>query len=337
MDGATDALGLLAPEVDAELLDVPVSPGHTWSNLRTFYGILEVMRPDLLVTSNWGSIEWALANLFARLQHLHLEDGFGPEEAERQFARRVWMRRFALRRSAVVVPSRTLHSIARDVWHLPTSRLLYIPNGIDCDRFTSITDPGFAAEVGLAAGEIPVIGTIARLRAEKNLRRLIDAFAEVLRQRPAILAIIGDGPERPTLTAHARALGIERSVVFTGNCRNPERLLASLTVFVLSSDTEQMPLSILEAMAAGRTIAATDVGDVHAMVAEENQPFVVKKDVATLARAILEILADPVRASIIGAANARRARELFDQRIMIAKYRRLFDGYAPTPNRSSQR
>jgi glycosyltransferase involved in cell wall biosynthesis len=323
MDGVTDAMGLLAPELDAELIAVPVRSGHGSTNLRAFRRVMLKVRPDLLVTSNWGSIEWAIANLDGRVRHLHLEDGFGPDEADRQLRRRVIARRLVLRRSTVVVPSRTLYAIARDIWRLPRSHLFYIPNGVDLTRFAANS-----AETRSNDG-VPVVGTVARLRPEKNLRRLIDAFAGVLRRSPARLVIVGDGPEQPALSARASELGIADRVAFTGMCRNPERLFSSFAVFALSSDTEQMPLSVLEAMAAGLPIAATDVGDLRHMVSEENLPFVVDKDPAQLSGAIAGLLDDPVRAAAIGAANARRVRAQFDQEIMIDQYRRLFDGKPP--------
>jgi glycosyltransferase involved in cell wall biosynthesis len=159
---------------------------------------------------------------------------------------------------------------------------------------------------------------------------LIDAFAAVLVQRPAVLAIVGDGPEREALSTHAAALGIGQSVVFTGMCPNPERLLPSFNIFAISSDTEQMPLSVLEAMAAGRAVVATDVGDVREMLAPENHPFVVRKDAAILSVALRALLGDERRASAIGTANARRARTLFDQEVMFMRYKTLFEGTAPS-------
>jgi glycosyltransferase involved in cell wall biosynthesis len=97
-------------------------------------------------------------------------------------------------------------------------------------------------------------------------------------------------------------------------------------VFALSSDTEQMPLSVLEAMAAGRAIASTDVGDVRDMVSEENRPFVVEQNAERLAQAILELIEDPSRAASIGNANRARAVAVYDQSRMFESYRRLFDG-----------
>jgi len=90
-------------------------------------------------------------------------------------------------------------------------------------------------------------------------------------------------------------------------------------------------------MVAGRALAATDVGDIRYMLAEENRPFVVERSSDALSAAISILLDDPSRAAAIGAANARRAREMFDQQIMFAHYRRLFDGSAPSPSISFMR
>jgi glycosyltransferase involved in cell wall biosynthesis len=87
-----------------------------------------------------------------------------------------------------------------------------------------------------------------------------------------------------------------------------------------------MPLSILEAMAAGVPIAATDVGDVREMLCEQNRDFVVERDNGMLASAITRLLDEPGRARRIGAANAHRARECYSQSKMFSTYHELFDG-----------
>ncbi len=323
MDGGAAAFDRLKPGLDAALLEVPVRRQSMFGNLGTVRRVLKTLRPDLLVTSNWGSIDWALANLDGLVPHLHMEDGFGPEETVTQLPRRVWTRRLALRRSTVMLPSQTLFALARDCWRLPRRRLTHVPNGIDCLRFDCGADLAYAAAFGLEPGT-PVIGTVAALRAEKNLTRLIEAFAQLVRHRPARLVIIGDGPERTALAGRAAALGVEEQVIFTGACATPEKLLALFTVFALSSDTEQMPLSVLEAMAAGRPLVATAVGDVPVMVSDLNRPFVVGKDAGLLAGALLTLLDDPERARAVGDANRLRAREVYDQRLMFDAYRQLY-------------
>lgn len=325
LDGMTECRAHLAADLDVEIIAPTGRRRGSLAALLPTRRLLETLAPDLLITSNWGAMDWALANFDGRRPHLHMEDGFNADEAGGQLARRVWTRRLALRRSTVMLPSRTLMSVARETWRLPEQRLVHIPNGIDCNRFDRAADPEFAAKLGLPGNE-PIIGTVAALRPEKNLRRLIDAFAMVLGHRPARLAIVGDGSERAGLEEHVGRLGLGGRVVFTGACATPERLLPSLAVFALSSDTEQMPLSLLEAMAAGRAVAATEVGDVAAMVAAENRPHVVPRSSEALAAALLALLADPAYAATLGAANARRAREVFDQERMFTAYRELFDG-----------
>ena len=99
---------------------------------------------------------------------------------------------------------------------------------------------------------------------------------------PARLVIVGDGPERAALERLSRRARAGRAGGFAGHLADPAPLYAGFDIFALSSDTEQMPLSVLEAMASGLPVAATDVGDVAAMLAAENQAFVTPLDDAAL-------------------------------------------------------
>src|SRR5581483_8307551 len=250
-----------------ELLRFVNSPANPIANAVRFAGELRSIRPDLLVTYNWGALEGALGNLIGpRLPHIHIEDGFGPDEAKRRFTRRAWLRRVSLMRTGtVVVPSRNLERIARREWGIPPRRLLYLPNGVEMARFGAQlpeSEWGFAKKPGELA-----IGTCAALRPEKNLKRLIRAFA-ACGAAHSRLVICGEGPERPGLERLAESLGIADRVTFTGYLARPETVFAGLDIFAMSSDTEQMPYGLLEAMAAGLPAAATDVGDIKSIVAE---------------------------------------------------------------------
>jgi glycosyltransferase involved in cell wall biosynthesis len=272
----------------------------------TFRAALRSIAPDVLMTSNWGSIEWALAAQGLGLRHVHTEDGFGPEERDRQLLRRVLIRRVALRRAEVMVPSTTLWRIATEKWRLAEARLHRIPNGIDLSRFTP-------RRAGPRPDGAVVIGTVAALRPEKNLSRLLRAFHALPATLRARLVIVGDGPERPALEALAAELGLEGRVLFTGAVEDPAPLYAEFDIFALSSDTEQMPLSVLEAMAAGLPVAATDVGDVRAMLAPANAPHVVRGDHAALGEALQRLAQDPAQRAWLGAANRAVAEREFDE------------------------
>lgn len=285
---------------------------------------LRRLRPDLLITYNWGAIEWAMANrLFPVSPQIHCEAGFGRDEADRQLRRRVLFRRWALVRCRrVVVPSRRLETIALGVWKLPPAQLAFIPNGVDVERYAALRPdalPGFAR----GPNEV-VVGTVAPLRPEKNLGRLLRAFAGLDPALAARLIIAGDGAERAALAHLAAELGIAERVLFTGQIA-PELALGSFDVFALSSDTEQMPNALLEAMASGRAVAAVDVGDVRHMVSKANREFIVPRDDGNaFTRAIERLLRDPARRAELGRANRRRAIEAFSQDRMLAAYGAIF-------------
>ncbi len=318
MDGNLAARERLSPELDVTFPEAGLRKGDTRGNLRRCRALLREWAPDALITSNWGSIEWAMANAVPfgpRVRHVHVEDGFGPEEQARQIPRRVLTRRLVLRRATVALPSRTLLAIATDVWKLDPARLRYIPNGIDLARFSHA-----------GGGDLPVIGTVAALRPEKNLARLLRAFQRVA--APCRLVIAGDGPERPQLEALAGELGLLERVRFTGHLPDPAAAIAQFDIFALSSDTEQMPISVLEAMAAALPVAGTDVGDVKAMLDPANAPFIVARDEAALAASMTSLLQDAGLRARLGAANRAKAERDYDQAVMFEAYAALWEGRA---------
>jgi len=152
------------------------------------------------------------------------------------------------------------------------------------------------------------------------------AIARALRAPyPQRLLVAGDGPERTALEETARRLGIADRVAFLGQIAHPEALFAELDLYALSSDTEQMPLGVLEAMAAGLPVAGVDVGDVKEMVALENRPFIVPRDdEPALAKALGSLVQDAQLRRAVGEANRRRAANSYPMKRMIDDYRRLF-------------
>jgi len=314
MDGNHACATRLPPGLDICCDPIAVTKGATLGNVRRFRRMLRAIAPDALVTYNWGAIEWAMANIPRCVRHIHIEDGFGPEERARQLPRRALTRRLVLARSTVVVPSRTLWRIATEVWRLDPRRVRYVPNGVDLARFSG---PHMA-------GAEAVIGTVAALRPEKNLSRLLRAFSRVAEALPVRLVIVGDGPERPALERLAGELGLGGRVQFIGHVDDPAPLYRAMDVFALSSDTEQMPLSVIEAMAAGLPVAATAVGDVAAMLAVENQDFVVPLEDTALAEAIAALARDATLRARLGTANRAKAVAEFDAAAMVAAWGALF-------------
>ena len=314
LDGNTACRARLAPDLLLTFPTLLTDKGDPLGNMRRIRRLLRRERPDVLVTSNWGSIEWALANLLPLARHIHTEDGFGPEERSAQLRRRCWTRRAALRRSTVVLPSRTLLDIAVTQWRLDPARLRHIPNGVDLARFTR--GPNRPAREG------PVVGIVAALRPEKNVARLLRALH--LAGGAGRLVVVGAGAERAALEGLATQLGLENRVEFLGHVEDPGPVYHLFDIFALCSVTEQMPLSILEAMATGLPVVATDVGDIRTMLATENHPFVVAQDDAAFAAGLRALLGDVGLRERVGKANRAKAEAEYDQDAMFSAYASLW-------------
>jgi glycosyltransferase involved in cell wall biosynthesis len=233
MDGRYDCRERLDSDLSIDRLNPVIRKANTLGNIGEFRRVLREARPDTLITYNWGSIEWAMANWLDRVRHLHIEDGFGPDEAERQLLRRIWTRRIVLARSTVIVPSIRLQTIATQIWKLDATRVRYIPNGIDCARFSG----AHATSPIATTGSGPLVGTVAALRREKNIERLLRTFGRVRARQQCRLVIVGDGPERAALERVAAELGIASDVTFAGHMANPEQVYCAFDIFALSSYT----------------------------------------------------------------------------------------------------
>jgi glycosyltransferase involved in cell wall biosynthesis len=325
LDGRHDAARLVDRAVRLRLCPVVWRKGGGLSlrNLRTVRSVLREERPDVLLTYNWGAIEWALANrLHSICPHLHVVDGFGPEEADGQLSRRIWLRRLALTGSTtVVVPSQSLRRLATEVWRLGSSRVRQIPNGVDAAALVRQADEPFGLR---RQPDELLLGTLAGLRPEKNLGRLLRIAGQLPGTLPWRLVIAGEGPERSSLEALARQLGLAERVVFTGFVERPGSLLAELDVYVLTSDSEQMPISVVEAMALGLPVLATDVGDLRVMLPAESRDacLVGRDEEPAFAARLAALLASPDERRRLGELNRERAAG-FGLEAMVARYEDL--------------
>ena len=283
---------------------------------------------DLICTYNWGAIDAVMAHtLFADVYKLpplvHHEDGFNEDEADRLKTRRNWYRRIALGRvAALVVPSKQLERIALDVWQQPRSKVRLIPNGIEVNAFARRPKKDALPTLIKREGE-RWVGTLAGLRKVKDLPALVRAFAPL--PDAWQLVIVGDGPEGDAIRAEAERLGVADRVHLPGFAPDPARVVGLFDVFALSSRSEQAPISLVEAMAAGCPVVAPRVGDVAAMVASENGPWLAAAgDEAGLAAALAEMAADPALRQRVGEANRLKARAEFDEARMVERYGALY-------------
>lgn len=281
---------------------------------------------DLVLTYNWGAMDMVAVKRMRPVGYpplIHHEDGFNADEAERLNWKRNWFRRLMLPAArAVVVPSQRLEAIARTVWKRPERQIIRIPNGIDTARYAgppaSDVIPGFVRH----PGDIWV-GTIAGLRAVKNIPRLVRAVAA---QRSHVkLVIAGEGPERAAIEAEAKRLGMGDRVLLAGFLAEPHRYVGHFDIFALSSDSEQFPISLVEAMAAGKPVVSTNVGDIRQMLPPSNLPFLAApEDEAGFAKALSALAADEGLRAKIGLDNQALAEADYDEAGMINRYATLY-------------
>ena len=288
---------------------------------------------DLVLTYNWGAMDAVGARrLFGRNGPplIHHEDGFNADEANGLDWKRNAFRRLCLPAAAtLVVPSRTLESIATTVWRQPAGRLNRIPNGIATAAYTRAPEPNSIPGFTRRDGDV-IIGTLAGLRAVKNLPRLVRAVARL--GENARLLIVGEGPERGAIAREAERLGIADRVLMPGFLPAPHRYLGWFDIFALSSDSEQFPVSLIEAMAAGLPVVSTDVGDVRNIVSAPNQSLIVppaRED--DFSDALARLCNSPALRKTLGDANRSLAQTAYDEADMIRAYGALYEGTMARP------
>ena len=165
----------------------------------------------------------------------------------------------------------------------------------------------------------PVVCVLTQLRPGKGIETLIDATpALVARGHELQVAIWGEGPELEMLAARARQVGVAESVHFLGRSSDPLAALRGADVFVHPSLAESFPYVILEAMAAGAPIVASDVGGIgEALRDGESGLLVAPGSVRALAAAVGKLLEDPGRREAMGSAAGQRVQRLFTREAMI--------------------
>jgi glycosyltransferase involved in cell wall biosynthesis len=215
-------------------------------------------------------------------------------------------------------------SYYRDAVGVPSARLRIIPNGVDVRRFRPGDRARERARLGLPAG--PLFGTAGRLFPEKRQQDLLHALAAVRGRLPgAHLVFVGDGPERTRLESLAAALGQSAAVTFAGWQTDTAPWLAALDVFLLCSETEALPLAVLEAMASGVPVITTPVGDLPQVVrGGRDGMHVPVGDIEALAAAMGRLGEDRGLRDVMGSSARDFVVARYDERLMVERYQELY-------------
>ncbi|WP_437730733.1 glycosyltransferase [Sorangium sp. So ce1335] len=243
--------------------------------------------------------------------------------------RRAWLRHAAAKLAdAHVAVSQSTADFMLKHKEVPRSKLHVVLNGIDLSRFRpdAAARARIRAELGIPQ-DAWVAGAVGRLSQVKNHALLLRAAAAAgVLSDDGRLLLVGDGPEAAPLRALAEELGIRDRVVFAGERHDVPELLSSSDVFVLSSDSEGLPLSMVEAMATGLPVISTAVGGIPALVADGETGFLVPSgDVDALAAKLATLKADPEQARAMGKQGRKLALGRYSAERMMASYMDIYE------------
>jgi glycosyltransferase involved in cell wall biosynthesis len=212
-------------------------------------------------------------------------------------------------------------------WERPGRPILYIPNGISLHPYDEpVSREDARRRLGWPSDAFAV-GIIARVTAIKGHVRLLDVFSRVLQRVPgAILVIAGDGPARGEVERRISELRLQSSVHFLGERHDIPLILSALNVFCLPSETEGMPITLLEAMAAARPVVVSRVGAIPDVVEDGVSGILVSPfDSAAIDRALWLLAEDPERAARMGEAGRRRVFQDYNAETALKNYEAVYE------------
>jgi len=222
----------------------------------------------------------------------------------------------------VIAISDSVHQHLVDDFRLKPEKARVIYNGIDIDKFgVRSLELGVMSEAkkrfGLKNG--PVIGIIARLSDVKGHIYLIRAFKDVLKDKPdAQLFIVGEGKTHDELFGLAKELNIKDSVYFIPTVANTQEALLAMDIFVMPSLQEGLGLALMEAMASGLAVVASDIGGLRNLIRDHQNGILVEPmDVKGLAKAMLELLNDAAKRKNYGETARKFILDNFSQEKMV--------------------
>jgi|Deesub1362A_J573_1020465.scaffolds.fasta_scaffold00550_6 glycosyltransferase involved in cell wall biosynthesis len=315
-----------------------------FSNVRSFWRLYLLIRRERFdIVHVHTPVAAVLGRIAARLAHvpiiIYTAHGFYFHELMPSWKRRlvIWIERVLGRccTDMLFTQSKEDWATALEEKIVDNGKAVWIGNGVNVEAFKVTPDPRVRVELRLKASD-KVIGFIGRLVQEKGIEELFLAMTKVVREIPqAKLLIVGDTLEsdrdqrlKKRLRELIQANKLEGAVKFAGFREDIPKLLAIMDLFVLPSHREGMPRTLLEAMAAGKPVVATNIRGCREEVIHGVTGLLVPvRDPCALAEAIVKILSNPELAYAMGEAGQHRAQQEFDEAVVLERqikaYRKL--------------
>lgn len=302
----------------------PIEPGLHPGRLLGLARLMREGRYDIVHSHNWATMLYGvLAGRLARVPIvLHGEHGLNDDDRRGvSLKRKIITIALAHLATRVVAVNEFIKSQSEERWRIPHTRVVSIPNGVNLGRFA----PG---PMTSSADSELVIGTVARFDPIKNLpciMRGFDRFRQRNPARKARLVLVGDGPLRSEMQALAASLPCAADIEFPGETRTPEDWYPRFDVYINGSFSEGMSNTILEGMACGLPVIASDVPGNRAWLEDGvNALFFESDNADDLTRCLATLAGDAGLLRRMGDENRRLAERSYDNRDFLLRYHRLY-------------
>lgn len=319
---------------DVAIIELNKSAGHDFRTHRRFWQLMRQLRPDIVHTRNLATLEFqvtaAMAGVRGRVHGEHGRDIYDLDGTDFKYTLlRKAMRRFVSQYIAVSVD---LAKWLMDTVAVHSDRVNQIYNGVDVVKFSPRTDSTRRIyPEGFALANAFVVGTIGRMEPVKDQLTLIRAFLRLLQDKPDVrqkmrLIIVGDGSLYQNAQELIRSAHAEDFIWLAGERENIADLLRSMDLFVLPSLREGISNTILEAMATGLPVVATNVGG-NAELVEPGTTgeLVPHSNPAIMADAIAHYFVDSRRTTEHGRNARLRVVRRFSMESMVGGYTQVYD------------
>jgi len=338
--GCLDSGGILLEEVRSLRCDTFVLSRQGGFDFRLILQLAKILREKkihILHTHNQAAHFYGcLAGLLARTPVI-INTEHSRHYIDGHWRRRVEKKVLSFFTDKIVTVSRELQHQALEKDKISANKLEVVLNGIDLSpyRESNFACSSCGHHLRDAFGILPekkIIGIIGRLHPVKNHELLFKALqvVRVQQQMPVSLLVVGDGELRRTLEELAVTLDIADSVHFTGYRKDIPEILSILDALVLCSHTEGLPLTLLEAMAAGVPVVVTRGANRSGIVQHGRNGLVAEPQVENFAQVIVEILASETREMLIDQARALVFGE-YSISTTIEQYQSLYDNFLDKP------
>ncbi len=316
--------GTLASKLNSSMIRhhcLTTPHGYSLRLMRRIAGVLHNENAGVLVTHHFRQLAHGLLPaLLSNRKIVHIEHDYHFYENKP-----VLLSRFSLLLrfvDAFVVVSEDIGDwLSKQIPHV-ARKIVVIQNGIDCERFRPAPDKRTAMRRRYQIDDnAVVIGTCARLEPIKNLSLLIDAFNRFARKHPSsMLCIVGEGSQMTHLKRQAETLSLQKRIIFAGVQHAVEDFLAMLDIYAITSHNEGLPVSVLEAMASGLPVVATNVGSLSDLVSKETGILLDTPTAGEVSCAFESFADNPQIAHDAGRRGRQFVADIYSLRIMIDRY-----------------